>query len=153
MKAVVHSFAVECRTHEPDSTVACIMLESNDFLLLVHKLDDCVVLLPAHKLGDRTSPSPIPASLPPPRRSPPEPAAASPEPAASPPPPPPRLAEARRLARAIHLATKLRYEICGAEQASVLYCADEAVLCTGYDVRIHSANKLARKHRRFSLQL
>ncbi|KAK8946129.1 B-box zinc finger protein 20 [Platanthera guangdongensis] len=46
---------------------------------------------------------------------------------------------------------KLQCDVCGVEQASVLCCADEAVLCSGCDARIHSANKLAGKHRRFSL--
>ncbi|KAK8944744.1 Zinc finger protein CONSTANS-LIKE 7 [Platanthera zijinensis] len=58
-----------------------------------------------------------------------------------------------RLAGARPLATKLQCDVYGAEQASVLCCADEIVLCTGCDARIHSANKLGRKHRRFSLQL
>ncbi|KAK8943371.1 putative salt tolerance-like protein [Platanthera guangdongensis] len=59
----------------------------------------------------------------------------------------------RRLVGARHLATKLQCDVCGAEQASILCCADEVVLCTGCDARIHSANKLAEKHNRFSLQL
>ncbi|KAK8939135.1 putative zinc finger protein [Platanthera zijinensis] len=60
---------------------------------------------------------------------------------------------AHRLAGARHLATKSQCDVCGAEQASVLCCADEAVLSTGCDARVHWANKLAGKHRRFPLQL
>ncbi|KAH0457233.1 hypothetical protein IEQ34_015140 [Dendrobium chrysotoxum] len=48
---------------------------------------------------------------------------------------------------------KIQCDVCGVEQASVLCCADEAALCSGCDGRIHSANKLAGKHRRFSLIL
>ncbi|KAK8955737.1 putative salt tolerance-like protein [Platanthera guangdongensis] len=59
----------------------------------------------------------------------------------------------RRLAGARRLVTKLQCDVCGAEQASVLCCADEVVLCTGCNVRIHSANKLGGKHCRFFLQL
>ncbi|KAK8970781.1 B-box zinc finger protein 20 [Platanthera guangdongensis] len=58
----------------------------------------------------------------------------------------------RRIAGACSHATKLQCDVCGVEPASVLCCADEAVLCTVFDARIHSANKLAGKHRRFSLQ-
>lgn len=46
---------------------------------------------------------------------------------------------------------KIQCDVCGVEQASVLCCADEAVLCGACDGRIHSANKLAGKHCRFSL--
>ncbi|RLM79346.1 B-box zinc finger protein 20-like [Panicum miliaceum] len=38
-----------------------------------------------------------------------------------------------------------------AEAASVFCCADEAALCAACDRRVHRANKLAGKHRRFSL--
>nr|AXY87614.1 B-box zinc finger protein-like protein [Cymbidium goeringii] len=48
---------------------------------------------------------------------------------------------------------KIQCDVCGVKQASVLCCADEAALCSGCDCRIHSANKLAGKHRRFSLLL
>ncbi|XP_020584018.1 B-box zinc finger protein 20-like [Phalaenopsis equestris] len=48
---------------------------------------------------------------------------------------------------------KIQCDVCGVEQASILCCADEAALCSGCDGRIHSANKLAGKHRRFSLFL
>ncbi|KAK8952660.1 hypothetical protein KSP40_PGU014354 [Platanthera guangdongensis] len=51
------------------------------------------------------------------------------------------------------LEEHLQCDVCGAEEASVLDCADEAVLCIGCDARIHLANKLAEKHRSFSLQL
>ncbi|KAK8925887.1 putative salt tolerance-like protein [Platanthera zijinensis] len=50
-------------------------------------------------------------------------------------------------------SVQLQCDVCGAEQASILCCADEAVLCTGCDARIHSTNKLIGKHSRFSLQL
>ncbi|PKU62010.1 B-box zinc finger protein 20 [Dendrobium catenatum] len=46
---------------------------------------------------------------------------------------------------------KIQCDVCGLEAASVLCCADEAALCLGCDHRVHSANKLASKHRRVSL--
>jgi hypothetical protein len=46
---------------------------------------------------------------------------------------------------------KLQCDVCAAEAASVFCCADEAALCDACDRRVHSANKLAGKHRRFSL--
>ncbi|KAK1303174.1 B-box zinc finger protein 20 [Acorus calamus] len=48
---------------------------------------------------------------------------------------------------------KIQCDVCGgAEQATVFCCADEAALCGGCDLRVHHANKLAGKHRRFSLR-
>ncbi|KAG8082830.1 hypothetical protein GUJ93_ZPchr0014g46598 [Zizania palustris] len=46
---------------------------------------------------------------------------------------------------------KVQCDVCAAEAASVFCCADEAALCNACDRRVHSANKLAGKHRRFSL--
>ncbi|KAG0462173.1 hypothetical protein HPP92_020649 [Vanilla planifolia] len=46
---------------------------------------------------------------------------------------------------------KILCDVCGTKQASVFCCADEAALCGACDGQIHSANKLAGKHRRFSL--
>jgi hypothetical protein len=46
---------------------------------------------------------------------------------------------------------KVQCDVCAAEAASVFCCADEAALCDACDRRVHSANKLAGKHRRFSL--
>ncbi|RWV95782.1 hypothetical protein GW17_00041560 [Ensete ventricosum] len=46
---------------------------------------------------------------------------------------------------------KVLCDVCGKEGASVLCCADEAALCDACDRRVHRANKLAGKHRRFSL--
>ncbi|XP_008791645.1 B-box zinc finger protein 20-like [Phoenix dactylifera] len=46
---------------------------------------------------------------------------------------------------------KIQCDVCAAEAASVFCCADEAALCDACDRRIHSANKLAGKHRRLSL--
>ena len=46
---------------------------------------------------------------------------------------------------------KVQCDVCAAEAASVFCCADEAALCDACDRRIHRANKLAGKHRRFSL--
>ncbi|XP_074589990.1 B-box zinc finger protein 20-like [Curcuma longa] len=41
--------------------------------------------------------------------------------------------------------------VCLKEEASVFCCADEAALCDACDQRVHRANKVAGKHRRFSL--
>ncbi|KAJ8511204.1 hypothetical protein OPV22_001638 [Ensete ventricosum] len=46
---------------------------------------------------------------------------------------------------------KVQCEVCTAEAASVFCCADEAALCDSCDRRVHGANRLAGKHRRFSL--
>ncbi|GJN21714.1 hypothetical protein PR202_gb09221 [Eleusine coracana subsp. coracana] len=46
---------------------------------------------------------------------------------------------------------KVQCDVCSAEAASVFCCADEAALCDACDRRVHRANKLAGKHRRFSL--
>ncbi|KAF0893989.1 hypothetical protein E2562_033777 [Oryza meyeriana var. granulata] len=46
---------------------------------------------------------------------------------------------------------KVQCDVCAAEAASVFCCADEAALCDACDRRVHSANKLAGKHCRFSL--
>ncbi|XP_010919376.2 B-box zinc finger protein 20 [Elaeis guineensis] len=46
---------------------------------------------------------------------------------------------------------KVQCDVCAAEAASVFCCADEAALCDACDRCIHSANKLAGKHRRLSL--
>ncbi|KAG8060075.1 hypothetical protein GUJ93_ZPchr0002g25990 [Zizania palustris] len=46
---------------------------------------------------------------------------------------------------------KVQCDGCAAEAASVFCCADEAALCDACDHRVHRANKLAGKHRRFSL--
>ncbi|XP_020571656.1 B-box zinc finger protein 20-like [Phalaenopsis equestris] len=46
---------------------------------------------------------------------------------------------------------KILCDVCCAGEATVLCCADEAALCYGCDLRVHSANKLAGKHPRFSL--
>uniref|UniRef100_A0A0D9W7P4 B box-type domain-containing protein n=1 Tax=Leersia perrieri TaxID=77586 RepID=A0A0D9W7P4_9ORYZ len=46
---------------------------------------------------------------------------------------------------------KVQCDVCAADAASVFCCADEAALCDACDRRVHSANKLAGKHRRFSL--
>ncbi|KAK3158593.1 hypothetical protein QOZ80_2AG0139150 [Eleusine coracana subsp. coracana] len=46
---------------------------------------------------------------------------------------------------------KVQCDVCSTEAASVFCCADEAALCDACDRRVHRANKLAGKHRRFSL--
>lgn len=46
---------------------------------------------------------------------------------------------------------KILCDVCGDGEASLFCCADEAVLCDACDRRVHHANKLAGKHRRFSL--
>ncbi|XP_022144186.1 B-box zinc finger protein 21-like isoform X2 [Momordica charantia] len=46
---------------------------------------------------------------------------------------------------------KIQCDVCEKGDASVFCTADEAVLCNLCDHRVHHANKLASKHRRFSL--
>lgn len=46
---------------------------------------------------------------------------------------------------------KVQCDVCGGGEASVFCCADEAALCEACDLRVHRANKLAGKHRRFAL--
>lgn len=46
---------------------------------------------------------------------------------------------------------KIKCDVCEKEEASVFCSADEAALCVGCDRRVHHANKLAKKHHRFSL--
>ncbi|EPS71639.1 hypothetical protein M569_03120 [Genlisea aurea] len=46
---------------------------------------------------------------------------------------------------------KILCDVCDKHEASVLCVADEAALCPACDRRVHHANKLAEKHRRFSL--
>ncbi|KAL5571780.1 hypothetical protein UlMin_021377 [Ulmus minor] len=45
----------------------------------------------------------------------------------------------------------IKCDVCEKEEAAVLCCADEAVLCVGCDEKVHAANKLSRKHERLSL--
>ncbi|XP_068639226.1 B-box zinc finger protein 20-like isoform X2 [Aristolochia californica] len=46
---------------------------------------------------------------------------------------------------------KIQCDVCGKQEASLFCVADEAALCDACDLRVHRANKLAGKHRRFSL--
>lgn len=46
---------------------------------------------------------------------------------------------------------KIQCNACGAAEARVLCCADEAALCSPCNRRVHRANKLAGKHRRLTL--
>jgi len=46
---------------------------------------------------------------------------------------------------------KIQCNACGAAEARVLCCADEAALCVACDEEVHAANKLARKHQRVPL--
>ncbi|KAH0451207.1 hypothetical protein IEQ34_018506 [Dendrobium chrysotoxum] len=46
---------------------------------------------------------------------------------------------------------KILCDVCGAKEAAVFCCADEAALCSECDHRVHRANKLADKHTRLSL--
>ncbi|XVE48981.1 hypothetical protein DITRI_Ditri01bG0045200 [Diplodiscus trichospermus] len=46
---------------------------------------------------------------------------------------------------------KIWCDVCDKEEATLFCSADEAALCEGCDHRVHHANKLARKHSRFSL--
>ncbi|KAF3440921.1 hypothetical protein FNV43_RR19207 [Rhamnella rubrinervis] len=46
---------------------------------------------------------------------------------------------------------KIHCDVCGKEEARVLCCADEAVLCVECDEKVHAANKLSQKHERLCL--
>ncbi|CAM6028899.1 unnamed protein product [Sphagnum balticum] len=46
---------------------------------------------------------------------------------------------------------KIQCDVCDKNKAAVMCCADEAVLCTDCDTRVHAANKLANKHQRIHL--
>ncbi|KAJ9166024.1 hypothetical protein P3X46_020825 [Hevea brasiliensis] len=46
---------------------------------------------------------------------------------------------------------KIQCDVCSKDEASVFCTADEAALCDACDHCVHHANKLASKHRRFSL--
>ncbi|KAL6570560.1 hypothetical protein OROGR_000110 [Orobanche gracilis] len=46
---------------------------------------------------------------------------------------------------------KIQCNVCGAAEANVLCCADEAALCLSCDQKVHAANKLASKHQRVPL--
>uniref|UniRef100_A0ACD5ZTB3 Uncharacterized protein n=1 Tax=Avena sativa TaxID=4498 RepID=A0ACD5ZTB3_AVESA len=46
---------------------------------------------------------------------------------------------------------KIQCNACGAAEARVLCCADEAALCAACDEEVHAANKLASKHQRVPL--
>jgi hypothetical protein len=46
---------------------------------------------------------------------------------------------------------KIQCNACGAAEARVLCCADEAALCDACDKEVHAANKLAGKHQRVPL--
>ncbi|KAI3820976.1 hypothetical protein L1987_08532 [Smallanthus sonchifolius] len=46
---------------------------------------------------------------------------------------------------------KIQCDVCNKNEASVYCPADEAALCSACDHRVHHANKLVRKHPRFSL--
>nr|DAD32523.1 TPA_asm: hypothetical protein HUJ06_011374 [Nelumbo nucifera] len=46
---------------------------------------------------------------------------------------------------------KIQCDVCDKDEASVFCSPNEAALCYECDCRIHSANKLACKHLRFSL--
>ncbi|XP_052158032.1 B-box zinc finger protein 20-like isoform X2 [Oryza glaberrima] len=46
---------------------------------------------------------------------------------------------------------RVQCDVCAAEPAAVLCCADEAALCSACDRRVHRANRLASKHRRLPL--
>lgn len=59
-------------------------------------------------------------------------------------PPPPR--SSKTLA-----GMKIQCNACGAAEARVLCCADEAALCAACDEEVHAANKLAGKHQRVPL--
>jgi len=47
---------------------------------------------------------------------------------------------------------KIQCDVCEKAPATVICCADEAVLCAKCDVEVHAANKLASKHQRLLLQ-
>jgi hypothetical protein len=46
---------------------------------------------------------------------------------------------------------KIQCNACGAAEARVLCCADEAALCAACDEQVHAANKPAGKHQRVPL--
>lgn len=46
---------------------------------------------------------------------------------------------------------KIQCDVCERAEGRVLCCADEAVLCSNCDERVHAANKLAGKHQRLPL--
>nr|BAJ92502.1 predicted protein [Hordeum vulgare subsp. vulgare] len=46
---------------------------------------------------------------------------------------------------------KIQCNACGAAEARVLCCADEAALCAACDEEVHAANRLAAKHQRVPL--
>ncbi|RAL47360.1 hypothetical protein DM860_013325 [Cuscuta australis] len=46
---------------------------------------------------------------------------------------------------------KIQCDVCNKDEASFFCVADDAALCPACDRRVHHANKLAGKHRRFSL--
>lgn len=46
---------------------------------------------------------------------------------------------------------KVQCDVCGRDEASIFCCADEAALCDACDRKVHHANKVAGKHRRFAL--
>lgn len=46
---------------------------------------------------------------------------------------------------------KIQCDVCSKKDASIFCSADEAALCDVCDQRVHHANKLASKHKRFSL--
>ncbi|KAL5206726.1 hypothetical protein ABZP36_034935 [Zizania latifolia] len=48
---------------------------------------------------------------------------------------------------------KIGCDACGQAEAVVLCCADDAALCRRCDAAVHSANRLAGKHRRVALLL
>ncbi|XP_048422456.1 B-box zinc finger protein 24-like isoform X1 [Pyrus x bretschneideri] len=47
---------------------------------------------------------------------------------------------------------KIQCDACEKAPATVICCADEAVLCAKCDVEVHAANKLASKHQRLLLE-
>ncbi|GAB4825449.1 hypothetical protein Ancab_008322 [Ancistrocladus abbreviatus] len=47
---------------------------------------------------------------------------------------------------------KIQCDVCERTPATVICCADEAVLCANCDIEVHAANKLASKHQRLQLQ-
>ncbi|CAK9200835.1 unnamed protein product [Sphagnum jensenii] len=46
---------------------------------------------------------------------------------------------------------KIQCDVCDKNKAAVMCCADEVVLCTDCDTRVHAANKLANEHQRIHL--
>ncbi|KAK9725116.1 hypothetical protein RND81_05G123600 [Saponaria officinalis] len=46
---------------------------------------------------------------------------------------------------------KIQCDVCEKNEATVVCCADEAVLCAKCDLQVHAANKLATKHLRLQL--